>query len=161
MTARKRFSPSFDHHGGSMGIKLANNAASRLAGNISNSATTIVLISGDGALFPALAAGEWFPGTIINSANALKIVKVTARSGDTLTGERGGRQQGCRAARGAAGRRHAIQPDRCRTDPSRLQPVAGRRGRALRPSFRDPQGRNRVAVWLPGQYNGANLAPFT
>jgi hypothetical protein len=72
-----------------MGIRLANNAVSRLAGNISNSATTIVLVSGDGALFPALAAGEWFPATIINSANAFEIVKVTARSSDTLTGERG------------------------------------------------------------------------
>ncbi|WP_288077207.1 hypothetical protein [Pseudomonas sp.] len=90
MTTRNRLSPSFDHHGGSIGIKLANNAVSRMAWNISNSATTIVLVSGEGALFPALAAGEWFPATIINSANALEIVKVTARSGDTLTGERGG-----------------------------------------------------------------------
>ena len=31
MTARKRMSPSFDHNGGYMGIKLANNAVSRLA----------------------------------------------------------------------------------------------------------------------------------
>jgi hypothetical protein len=72
-----------------MGIKLANNAASRLAGNITNSATTIVLVSGEGALFPVLVAGEWFPATIINSTGAVEIVKVTARSTDMLTVERG------------------------------------------------------------------------
>ena len=88
-----------------MGIKLANNAVSRLAGNISNSATTIVLVSGEGALFPALTAGEWFPATIISSAGAIEIIKVTARSTDTLTVERG--QEGTAPAAFLAGERGA------------------------------------------------------
>lgn len=37
-----------------MGIKLANNAVSRLAWNITDSATTIVLVPGESALLPAL-----------------------------------------------------------------------------------------------------------
>lgn len=86
-----------------MGIKLANNAVSRLSGNISNSATAIVLVAGEGALFPALAAGDWFPATLINSTGTVEIVKVTARSTDTLTVERG--QEGTAPAAFLAGDR--------------------------------------------------------
>lgn len=70
-----------------MGIKFANNAVSRLAGNISQYATSIVLSPGGGMLFPTLAAGEWFHATIIGTG--VEIVKVAARSVDTLTVERG------------------------------------------------------------------------
>lgn len=68
-----------------MGIKLANNAISRLAANISNSATTISLVPGEGARFPALAAGDWFPATITNAAGVMEIVAVTGRVVDVLT----------------------------------------------------------------------------
>lgn len=72
-----------------MGIKLSNNAVSRLASNITSASTSIVLLPGDGALFPVLSAGDWCPATIVSSTGAVEIVKVTARLSDTLTVERG------------------------------------------------------------------------
>lgn len=68
-----------------MGIKLSNNAVSRLASNITNTETSISLTPGSGALFPALSAGEWFPVTIVKADGTLEIVKATARSTDVLT----------------------------------------------------------------------------
>jgi microcystin-dependent protein len=68
-----------------MAVKLANNAVSRLAGNISNSATTINLVPGEGARFPTLAAGDWFPLTLVKTNGDLEIVRATARSSDTIT----------------------------------------------------------------------------
>jgi hypothetical protein len=41
--------------------------------------------TGDGALFPALAAGDYFYATLIDNYNQLEIIKVTARTGDVLT----------------------------------------------------------------------------
>ena len=66
-------------------VKFANNAVSRLAGNITNIATTLTITPGDGAKFPALGAGEYFPATLVKADGTLEIVKVTARSTDTLT----------------------------------------------------------------------------
>jgi hypothetical protein len=68
-----------------MGLKVTNNAFSSLNAGISNSATTIVLKSGEGARFPTLSAGDYFFATLIDTSNNLEIVKVTARSTDTLT----------------------------------------------------------------------------
>ena len=69
-------------------VQFANNAVSRLAGNITNIATTLTITPGDGAKFPALGAGEYFPATLVKADGTLEIVKVTARSTDTLTIER-------------------------------------------------------------------------
>lgn len=69
-------------------VKFANNAVSRLAGNITNIATTLTITPGDGAKFPSLGAGEYFPATLVKADGTLEIVKVTARSTDTLTIER-------------------------------------------------------------------------
>ena len=69
-------------------VKFANNAVSRLAGNITNIATTLTITPGDGAKFPALGAGEYFPATLVKADGTLEIVHVTARSTDTLTIER-------------------------------------------------------------------------
>ena len=66
-------------------VKFANNAVSRLAGNITNIATTLTITPGDGAKFPALGAGEHFAATLVKADGTLEIVKVTARSTDTLT----------------------------------------------------------------------------
>lgn len=68
-----------------MALKLSNNAISRLASGITAASTSISLVPGDGALFPTLGAGDYFPATIIKSDGSLEIVKVTARSTDTLT----------------------------------------------------------------------------
>lgn len=68
-----------------MGIKFSNNASAQLASSINNSATSIVVQSGQGGLFPTLAGGDYFYATLVDVTNNLEIVKVTARSGDTLT----------------------------------------------------------------------------
>ena len=63
---------------------LANNATSKLASAITGADTTVVLTTGDGALFPSPTGSDWFPLTLQNSSY-LEIVRVTARSGDSLT----------------------------------------------------------------------------
>jgi len=68
-----------------MGLKVTNNAFGTLNASINSSATTIVLVAGQGARFPTLSAGDYFYATLIDTSNNLEIVKVTARSTDTLT----------------------------------------------------------------------------
>ena len=68
-----------------MGLKLKNDAVSRLASNISSSDTSILLTPGSGVLFPILSSGDYFPATLIKVDGSHEIVKVTARSTDTLT----------------------------------------------------------------------------
>lgn len=68
-----------------MSIKFKNNASTTLASAIDNSVTTIVVTTGGGANLPALGAGEYFYATITDIDDNFEIVKVTARSTDTLT----------------------------------------------------------------------------
>jgi microcystin-dependent protein len=69
-----------------MGIKLSNNATSRLAGGLTNTETTISLVPGDGAKFPVISdVTDWFPLTLVKSTGESEIVRVTARTTDTLT----------------------------------------------------------------------------
>jgi len=62
----------------------ANNASTTLASNISDSATSLTVATGDGALFPALSGGDTFVVTL-EQGSTREIVEVTARSGDALT----------------------------------------------------------------------------
>ena len=78
-----------------------NNATGTLATSINSSATTIVLSSTQGALFPALTAGQYFYGTLFSTTGVYEIVKVTARAGDNLTVIRG--QEGTTAIGFSAG----------------------------------------------------------
>lgn len=91
-----------------MGIKFANNATGTLASSINNSVTTITLTAGQGGLFPSLAAGDYFYATLYNASNQIEIIKVTARSTDTLTVLRG--QEGTTARSYAAGDRIDLRP---------------------------------------------------
>lgn len=86
-----------------MALKLANNAVSRLASPITASSTTIALTPGDGAKFPTLSAGDWFPITVVKSDGTLEIMRCTARTNDTLTVTRA--QEGTAAVAFAAGDR--------------------------------------------------------
>ena len=72
-------------------LQFANNAASTLAGGISNSATTLQLAAGTGTIFPALSAGQAFFMTLTDAETqeVREIVEVTARSGDVCTVVRG------------------------------------------------------------------------
>jgi hypothetical protein len=66
--------------------QFTNNAASTLSAGITSSATTITLATGGGALFPALSGSQYFYATLSNVAGTVnEIVKVTARTTDTLT----------------------------------------------------------------------------
>jgi hypothetical protein len=77
--------------------QFANFAAGTLAAPITSGATSITLGSGQGANFPALSGAQFFIGTLKNVGSGyLEIVKVTARSTDTLTVIRG--QEGTVAA---------------------------------------------------------------
>lgn len=68
-----------------------NNAESTLSGSITDSATSLTVQAGHGALFPSPSNGDYFWLTIES-----EIVKCTARSTDTLTVTRA--QQGTSAA---------------------------------------------------------------
>ncbi len=72
-----------------MGLKVANNAYGTLNAGINSSATSIVLNAGEGSRFPSLSSGDYFYATLIDTTNNLEIVKVTARSTDTMTVVRG------------------------------------------------------------------------
>jgi len=68
-----------------MGLKLKNDAVSRIASGISSTDTTITLVPGSGTLFPVLSSGDYFPATLIKSDGSREIVRVTARSSDVFT----------------------------------------------------------------------------
>lgn len=65
--------------------KFTNNAVATLSASINSTATTVTVASGQGALFPTLSTGDYFYATIIDSSNNIEIIKVTARSTDSLT----------------------------------------------------------------------------
>lgn len=69
-----------------MGIKFANFVSTRIAntGGIDQYATSFDVAPGDGALFPALAAGDYFYIVVVRDTGAREIMKVTGRVGDTL-----------------------------------------------------------------------------
>lgn len=91
-----------------MGIKVTNNASGTLNAGINSSATTIVLAAGQGARFPTLGVNDYFYATLIDTTNNLEIVKVTARSTDTLTVVRG--QDGTTARAYSTNDRFELRP---------------------------------------------------
>jgi hypothetical protein len=68
-------------------VLFANDATGQLAGPISNTATSVTLQTGQGALFPSPTAGQYFVCTFVDAATGLldEIVWCTSRSSDTLT----------------------------------------------------------------------------
>lgn len=91
-----------------MAVKFSNNASGTIASSINSTTTTIVLTSGQGVLFPSLGATDFFYATLIDSSNNLEIVKVTARSTDTMTVVRG--QDGTSGRSYTAGDRFELRP---------------------------------------------------
>lgn len=68
-----------------MAVVLTNNAISRLASSLTAGATALSVTAGEGAKFPSVPAGKWFPVTLLKASGALEIMHCTARSGDVLT----------------------------------------------------------------------------
>lgn len=66
-------------------VRFSNNAVSKLASAITSTSTTITLQTGDGSKFPALTGTQYFKATLVKADGTTEVVKVTARSGDTLT----------------------------------------------------------------------------
>lgn len=72
-----------------MALKLKNKAVSRLAAGIAAGDLSLSVVPGEGALFPTLGAGDYFPATLIRASDlAVEVIKVTARATDALTIER-------------------------------------------------------------------------
>ncbi len=90
-----------------MGIQLKNNAVGYLATAISASDVGLVLQSGNGANFPSLTSVDYFYATLESSGGTSEIVKVTARSGDSLTIVRA--QEGTTANSFAVGSRFELR----------------------------------------------------
>lgn len=91
-----------------MGVKVTNNAFGTLSAGISSSDTTVTLDSGQGSRFPTLGAGDYFFGTLVDTSNNLEIVKVTARSTDSMTVTRA--QDNTTALAFAIGDRFELRP---------------------------------------------------
>lgn len=91
-----------------MAIKFTNNAFATLAASINSSVTSISLAAGTGGRFPSLGVGDYFYATLVDASNNLEIIKVTARSTDTLTVVRG--QDSSTARSFAAGDRIELRP---------------------------------------------------
>lgn len=73
-------------------MKFANNTFALLADPISPTDTLFVLEAGSGEQFPSLGTNEYFYLTlyrVVEGEEICEIVKVTGRTGDLLTAERG------------------------------------------------------------------------
>lgn len=67
-----------------------NNASSNMSGTLSQGGTTLILATGTGDEFPTPTGGDYFLATIFEKdvsgvEEFIEVVKVTARTGDTLT----------------------------------------------------------------------------
>lgn len=73
--------------------RFTNNATTTLGSAAASGDTTITVSAGAGALFPVITAGQWFSATIFAAGSSTgtpnEIVRVTARTGDTMTVVRG------------------------------------------------------------------------
>ena len=73
--------------------QFTNNANTTLGSAISSGATTITVATGTGILFPTLGTGQYFTATLFAAGSSTglpnEIVRVTARTGDTMTVLRG------------------------------------------------------------------------
>jgi hypothetical protein len=70
-----------------MSVKFSNNAETILSSGINNSVTAIAVANG--AVFPTLTATDYFYATLEDAGNSQReVIKVTARSGNTLTATR-------------------------------------------------------------------------
>lgn len=70
-----------------MTIQFSNNGVGTLASALASTDTSLTLQAGEGALFPTLGSGDWFPLTLVSAADptVLEVVKCTARTNDTFT----------------------------------------------------------------------------
>jgi hypothetical protein len=111
-----------------MTIQWSNNASGALASSISSASTTIVLAAGQGVEFPTPGGGNYFYATLTDTSNNLEVVKVTARTVDTLTVVRG--QDGTAARSYAAGDLLELRPTAAGLTDMQAYTPSGKIGRA-------------------------------
>lgn len=68
-----------------MGVKITNNAATTIAANLGTAGLSLTVAAGTGALFPILGTGDYFYATLVDVNDNFEVVKVTARTDDTMT----------------------------------------------------------------------------
>jgi len=68
-----------------MGVKAKNNVSTTIDGAISSTDLSLVVASGTGSSFPTLGASDYFYGTLVDTNGNYEIVKVTARTDDSMT----------------------------------------------------------------------------
>ena len=105
-----------------MAVLYTNNANTTLASSITNSATSLTVASGAGALFPNPTSPDFFYCTLDDNAGNIEIVQVTARSTDTFTIVRA--QDGTTAKAFSAGVRVELRLVRALLD-SKFSDVSG------------------------------------
>lgn len=71
-----------------MGLKATNNATTSITTSLGSTGLSVTVTTGTGILFPILGAGDYFYATLSDVNNNYEIVKVTARTDDTMTIER-------------------------------------------------------------------------
>lgn len=84
-----------------------NNASSLLASGINAAATSVTVTATQGALFPAISAGQIAVATLEDTSGNIEIVQVTGRTGDTMTIVRA--QEGTTALSFASGSRFELR----------------------------------------------------
>lgn len=87
---------------------FSNNGSSLLASGITATSATVTVTAGQGALFPALSAGQVFTATLEDTSGNLEIVLATARALDTISITRA--QEGTVAIAFASGSRFELRP---------------------------------------------------
>lgn len=130
-----------------MTLKLENNAVSNLASPITSVETTLTVMPGEGARFPSLTAGQWFPLTLVDVTGKIEIVKCTARTDDTFTITRG--QEGTAQGDFAAGSRVELRATRDVYDTFVAKDSTATTGAALIPAGTEAQ---RPANEAPGMF---------
>ena len=81
-----------------MTVKFTNNARSTLANSISDTDTVIRVRVGHGSKFPVIAeTGDWFPLALEDDSGNIEYLRATARSGDSITVQRGSEGSQARA----------------------------------------------------------------
>ena len=88
-------------------IVWTNNASSLLASGITTASTTVTVTAGEGALFPAISAGQYAVATLEDTGGNIEVVYITARTSDTMTISRA--QEGTSALAFASGSRFELR----------------------------------------------------
>lgn len=72
-----------------MGVKATNNATTTTAAAVASTDLSLTVDAGTGSLFPSLGATDYFYATLSDTTGNFEIIKVTARTDDTMTIVRG------------------------------------------------------------------------